>query len=1157
MDNELSPGLSIIHANRLEDLRELVAHWTVSHPLRPLEPELFIVQSNGMAQWLKLALAADEGAGICAAVDMQLPARFLWAAYRAVLGGDEVPSASPFDKSRLLWRLLRMLPALCREESFSALAKFLEADHDFRKHYQLACRLADLYDQYQVYRADWLADWARGINRLNGPRGPVPLPGEQVWQAELWRRLLDDVPVAERQGSRAALHQRFMRAVEAGGPRPGLLPRRVIVFGISSMPRQFLEALHGLAEYCQVLVFVHNPCRHYWADIIEDRELLPGAGSRHQRKDMPPDLAPELLHQHVNPLLAAWGKQGRDYIGLLYGYDRPDSYRHNFAEIDLFSDFCTTSESASLLHQVQQGILDLTPLPTADRKTIIAADDDSITFQLACSRQREVEILHDWLLSIFDEQPELRPRDIIIMMPDVEAYAPHIEAVFTHAPDDPRYLPFSIADGSGQGGAQALTALGTLLRLPESRFTSGDILDLLEVSACRARFGLNASDLPRLEEWLVGAGVRWGLNAEQRQTLDLPLAFEENTWRFGLKRMLLGYAVGEGPAWHGIEPYVGGSGLEAELVGNLARLIEVLEHHWRLLRRPAAPDEWGERIRNLTADFFEFSLSEDIVFGQSLENLLEQWLNDCEVAGFNHELPAVVVTDMLLAALEQSSISQRFLAGMVNFCTLMPMRAIPFKVVGLLGMNDADYPRHYPAPDFDLMAAASNYRPGDRSRREDDRYLFLEALLAARERLYISYIGRNARDNSSRAPSVLVGQLRDYLAAGWRTADSRREADLLLRLTKLHPLQPFSRLYFSGTDNLFTYAGEWADIHADTGEPKGEDKPLPAVNSTTAIGCGQLIALLKNTIRVFYNYRLGVYFDEPAAPADGSEPFSLDALSNYSMSNELLSSALAVPPEERDRVLTERAAALRRAGELPLAGFGELAAARLRNTVSLVLENEQKLMNQWPLAAGEREICLSFTLHGQERRLEDWISELRRDDKGSGLLARWEVSYKANDKRDKTGLYRRMLYLWIRHLTACGAGIELRSYLVSPDGIVKLPPLPEVEARQELASLVEYWFSALCFPLPLSLKTALTWLMVRGGGERAEAAARKVYDGDSFNRGERGYDLYSRRSYGDFKALMSAPEPGFTELASAIYGPLVNMTLDVKKNRADGAVCEN
>ena len=1142
MDNELNPGLSIIHANRLEDLRELVARWTVSHPLRPLEPELFIVQSNGMAQWLKLALAADEGAGICAAVDMQLPARFLWAAYRAVLGEDEVPPASSFDKSRLLWRLLRMLPALCREESFSTLAKFLKADNDFRKHYQLACRLADLYDQYQVYRADWLADWARGIDRLKGPRGAVPLPAEQLWQAGLWRRLLDDVPAAERQGSRAALHQRFMRAVKAGGPRPGLLPRRVIVFGISSMPRQFLEALHGLAVYCQVLIFVHNPCRHYWADIIEDRELLPSAGFRHQRKDMPSDLPPELLHQHVNPLLAAWGKQGRDYIGLLSGYDRPDSYRHNFAEIDLFSNFCTTSENAGLLHQVQQGILDLSPLPDAERKTVIAADDNSITFQLACSRQREVEILHDWLLSIFDEQPELRPRDIIVMMPDVEVYAPHIEAVFTLAPDDPRYLPFSIADGSSQGGAQALTALSMLLRLPESRFTSGDILDLLEVPACRARFGLHAADLPQLEEWLAGAGVRWGLDAEQRQAFDLPLIFEENSWRFGLKRLLLGYAVGEGQAWHNIEPYAGVSGLEAELIGNLARLIEVLEHHWRILRRPAAPDEWGQRLRNLTADFFEFSLNEDIVFGQSLDDLLEQWLDDCQAAGFNHELPAAVVADMLLAALEQSSISQRFLAGMVNFCTLMPMRAIPFKVVGLLGMNDGDYPRYYPAPDFDLMAAASNYRPGDRSRREDDRYLFLEALLSARERLYISYIGRNVRDNSSRAPSVLVGQLRDYLAAGWRTADSDREADLLAGLTRLHPLQPFSRLYFSADNDLFTYAGEWSDIHTGSGPPPGAAGILPGAASPGVIGCRQLISLLKSPARVFYNYRLGVYFDELAAPVDDSEPFSLDALAVYSFSNELLSSALAAEPDDRDRVLTERAAALRRAGELPLAGFGELTAARLRQTARLILTNEEELMSQWPLAAGDREIRLSLLPRGREQQLEDWLSGLRqRDEKDTGPLARWEFSYKECGGKDKTGCCRRMLSLWVRHLTACAAGIELYSYLIGPDKNVELPPLPEARARQELTGLMEYWQLALRLPLPLSLKTALTWVISKGGAEKRLAAARKAYEGDSFNQGERDYDPCIRRSYADFEALMAGPEPGFTALAAAIYEPLARI----------------
>ena len=172
---ELSPGLIVIHGNHLEELRALAVQWMRRYPLRPLENEVLLVQSNGIAQWLKLALAERDGCGIAAALDVDLPARFLWQAYRSVLGRDAIPPQSPLDKAPLTWRLMRLLPGLLSHDAFAPLRRFLAEDPDLRKRHQLAERLADLFDQYQVYRADWLADWAAGQDRLRTSRG-----GERV-----------------------------------------------------------------------------------------------------------------------------------------------------------------------------------------------------------------------------------------------------------------------------------------------------------------------------------------------------------------------------------------------------------------------------------------------------------------------------------------------------------------------------------------------------------------------------------------------------------------------------------------------------------------------------------------------------------------------------------------------------------------------------------------------------------------------------------------------------------------------------------------------------------------------------------------------------------------------------------------------------------------
>jgi exodeoxyribonuclease V gamma subunit len=1149
----LPPGFSIIHSNRLESLREVVVQWVRRHPLRPLENEVILVQSNGMAQWLKLALAGDDGCGIAAALDFQLPARFLWAAYRAVLGEDEIPRESPYDKLGLTWRLLRLLPELLSLEEFEGPARFLAGDQDMRKRYQLAVHLADLFDQYQVYRADWLEDWASGRNRLGNGRGQyMALDREQAWQAELWRRIRADVPEALREISRAELHRRFVRAVESLALRPAGLPRRIMVFGISSLPLQALQALHAMSRLCQVLLFVHNPCRHYWADVVEDRELLRIEGARHTRKgDVPADLDLESLHQHVNPLLAAWGKQGRDYIGLLYGYDQPAEYRDRFGgAIDLFGDAFAGEGPGSLLMQVHQAILDLVPLPAApEARGVVAGDDRSIQFHTAHSRQREVEILQDRLLAFFEEIPGLQPRDIIVMMPDVDAYAANIEAVFgSRRPEDPRYIPFSIADRPERAGAPMRTALETLLHLPESRLTVGDLVGLLEVPAFRERFGLREEDLPGLHRWIEGAGIRWGLDAEQRRQFDLPDGLDLNTWAFGLRRMLLGYAVGGGEPWREIEPYDEIGGLEAARVGSLAIILEALDTHRKALEQPAGADIWCRRILTLTDDCFAPVTDRDRLTRSLLEEVLVQWQTACEEAGLTEALPLEVVREAVLGAMSASSVSQRFLAGMVNFCTLMPMRAIPFKVVCLLGMNDGEYPRSRPPLDFDLMAGPGRYRPGDRSRREDDRYLFLEALLSARERLYISYIGRSVRDNSPRVPSVLVGQLRDYLDAGW-TADGGEP--VAAALTCHHPLQPFSEAYFrpDRAPGLYTYAREWRAVLDPPGTIAGTGALAPAAWEGP-LSLEPLIRFLKNPVQAFFNQRLQVFFEEATAGADDREPFALDNLAPFGPGAVLLEAGLAAAPEVRVEAVRRAARRLCRTGALPSAGLGEMAAERLAQGALALLEQDASLAARWPHEIAPREITLELALgDGSPRTLEDWLDGLHASQAGENALAadaaRWEFYPLPIFDAGKGEVERphSLIGLWIRHLAGCAMGLELTSFLVASDGCARLSPLARETAGMLINSLVGHWCRGLQAPLPVAARTALAWVRAGEAGDdpgKILAVARKAYEGDGFHSpGEVGYSAYLGRAFPDFESLWQAEDNRFAELARDLYAPLV------------------
>jgi exodeoxyribonuclease V gamma subunit len=1156
---ELRPGFSMIHSNRLERLRQVAVQWVRRHPLNPLDNEVFLVQSNGMGQWLKLALAENDGCGISAALQMQLPARFLWHAYRAVLGAEQIPAESPFDKERLTWRLLRMIPDLTADERFSPLQRFLADDAQQRKRYQLSRLLADLFDQYQVYRADWLAAWSSGTDRLYDARGESsPVPSEQLWQPELWRRIQADLPSVQRDMSRAALHRRFLQAAQTLTQRPAGLPRRVIVFGICSLPQQTLSALHALALHCQVLLFVHNPCRHFWADIIEDRELLRIEQARHARKaQLPPSLDLAQLHQHVNPLLAAWGKQGRDYIGLLYGYDQPEVYRPQFGAIDLFENFVDPERPARLLQQVQQAILDLQPLPAngADRQAV-APEDRSILFQAAHSRQREVEILQDQLLSFFQTIPDLTPRDIIVMAPDINAYAPHIEAVFgSLPPGDVRTIPFTIADRPERSDLPLLQALDKLLRLPELRLTVSDVMDLLEVPAFRDRFGIAHDHLPTLRRWIEGAGIRWGLHGQHRSSLGLPVGLEQNTWHFGLQRMLLGYAVGSGEPWRGIAPYDEVGGLDAVLAGPLATLLSRLEKYWHALSEPASPDRWCDRLTELLQDCFHVTAERDRMTRRRLDEALEQWRAACAESGLTETLSLPVVRDMLLAAVGEAGRSQRFLAGMVNFGTLMPMRAIPFKVVCLLGMNDGDYPRSRHPVDFDLMAGPGRYRPGDRSRREDDRYLFLEALLSARHTLYISYIGRSVHDNSACIPSVLVGQLRDYLAAGWciagqASAGPAGRSLLLEHLTDVHPLQPFSRKYFSPDrpPGLFTYAHEWREILDSPAAAPATAQTLPAFPFEGSVTLQMLTRFLKNPVQSFFNQRLGVYFDGVEAAGEDQEPFCLDALSAFGPGARLLLAGLEADVPDRVEAVARAAQNLLLTGELPLNGFGELAAAELAGAATNMIANVAKLTQQWPYAARPVELHRATAVAGcTARALEDWLDGLHQAAENAASLARWEYYYAAlRDKSGKIVRHNSFIGVWVKHLAGCAQGLCLTSWLVAPDGVAALPPLTPETAGRILSDLFDRWWNGMQQPLPVAARTALAYCRALVDGKTDPAGtARQAYEGDGFNSdGEVGASLYLQRLYPDFDALWQLDGRAFHMLADALYAPLVRALME-------------
>jgi exodeoxyribonuclease V gamma subunit len=1204
---ELNSGFMVIHGNQPELLRQLLVHWFQQHPLRPLEDETLLVQSNGIAQWLKLALAGEgqHGLGIAAAFDMLLPSRFVWRVYRAVLGEQAVPERSPFDKNLLIWRLLRLLPELLDKPGYEPLQAFLADDQDdhWRKRYQLAQKIADLFDQYQVYRADWLTAWAQGQNVLiDSQHEAQALAPEQHWQPLLWRALLADVGADDQAADtgRAAVHQRFLETVERLSQRPAGLPRRISVFGLSSLPRQSLEVLLAISRFTQVLLCVHNPCEYFWTDLLAEKDHARRAlrnSRRHARKagwpaagseasEQRPRIDAAELHLHAQPLLAAWGRQGRDYLALLDELDQPENYRQQFERIGEHIDLFASHGDESLLQQLQEDIRQLrSPAESRDRWPVVdPARDRSLRFHVAHSMQREVEILQDQLLAAFAADPTLRPRDVIVMVPDIDAFAPHIDAVFGQLErDDARYLPYSIADRAQRRQTPLAFALEFLLGLPEpaARLTVSDLFDLLDVPALRQRFKLMADDLPLLQQWIRQSNIRWGLDAAHRAQFmpDLSVAEQaQNTWQQGLKRMLLGYAMGgndDGDAgescWRDIEAYAEVSGLSAALLGPLAQLLNQLEQLKNTLSSAATAADWSLRLQALLTDFFQVDTPQDQQLLQKLQSSLSDWRSACEAAGLLEPLPLAVVREHWLTQLDQSGLSRPYMIGGLTFATLMPMRAIPYRMVCLLGMNDGEFPRNRPPLDFDLMAR--DMRPGDRSRREDDRYLFLEALLSAREQLHISWVGRSIHDNTPRAPSVLVSQLRDHLSACWRLAAADECAGTLLAaLTVEHRLQPFSSDYFgqtAATSALFTYAHEWerqAVVEQSAGAVAADLQrlPFPAEKTQTAqtvqiaqigIGLRQLAMFLKNPVESFYRERLNIRFDHALTELahEDQEPFALDGLQQWSLQQQLIQARLDALQRGQDetQVVEQALARIRRCGELPIGSAATLCAEALREPLERLFDLRAKALATWSRALEDQ--TFSYRRHptGADQAMEIVVSAsinaLYCDD-ATGRYARIELSA-SNLLAEKKYRRDKLLAAWVTHLAAhLSLQAPVTTLLIGTNGQVPLQPLSVDLAREHFDRLIDCWLQGQCEPLPLAAKTGFAWLEKQGQPEQqalaladcrqpALAAARSAYEGGYRMTGEVEQSASLQQAYPDFSRLWA--QGRFSQLCAELYAPLM------------------
>ena len=829
----------ILHSsNKTENLLVHLTKVLEAQPLSsPFSKEIFLIQSQGMERWLSQQLASHYK--VWGNYEFLFPGKFFNTLAQKL---DSQLNGEGFDRERMLWRFELLLRNL-EDERFLPLLQYISGENIALKRYQLAQQLAQVFDQYQMMRPDMLAQWEQGRT--------IHKTETEAWQSALWQQLIATMGSKHR----GAL---WLEAIEkltsvAENSLADRLPERVSVFGLNTMPPLALGFLQGIARHCQVHLYLLNPAQTYWADLQSKRQ--------HARQNLQNITAQQTTG---HPLLATLGQQGREFQELLLEQAE--------FELELDSFEAETDAGLSLLQQLQNHILNNQSLDVLQP----LQNDGSISIHACHSRCREVEVVKNLLLQALENNPGLELRDIVVMAPEIEVYEPFINAVF----DD---IQHAIADRSLRLSNPVMDAFIGFLRLSQGRFGWQSVLDLLEQPSVYTGFGLSETDLELIRHWIREMHIRWGRSAEHKQQLALP-ASNANTWQYGLERLLMGYAMADDSEFvDDIFPYIDIEGSSAEVLGGLHDFLQLLFEASSNLAREKTLKAWGEQLY-----FYADQLFADAAVKTADRLQLNELFSELtDTLGCIHE--ENVTLDVIIAWLE-GAISERksangFLRGQLTFCSMLPMRSIPFKVIALLGMNEGEFPKIDRHTTFDLMG--QHFRKGDRSRRADDRYQFMEILLSARKQLLITYIGQSIQNNEPIPPSVVISELLDVLR------DSYRLSDLVIH----HPLQAFSRQYFQGRAELYSFSQTDCDtatalissVQATSTWWQGEI----AADSSEVIDVNDLFAFYRNPQRYFVQRKLSVFLHGLALEADEREPFSIDALDAYQIDQQWIDAALS------------------------------------------------------------------------------------------------------------------------------------------------------------------------------------------------------------------------------------------------------------------------
>lgn len=866
--------LHVHRAERADRLVEALAD-VLADPLDdPFEAELVAVPTRGIERWLAQRLSHRLGVtggddGVCANVVFPSPAEVV----ARVL---QVPEDDPWRAERLVWPLLETIDACADEPWCAPLGTFLGVGDPTGtrkgRRFAAARHLARLFTRYADHRPALVRAWAQGDD--------AGTPADLRWQPELWRRL------------RARLGAASPAETVADVPVPTGFPARLSLFGATRLSDTELTVLDALAVDHDVHLWLPHPSPALWSH-LEGR-------TAERRAD---DASAQAV---AHPLLASLGRDVRELQLRLARPGRATRTDHHHA---------AAPTPTTLLGRLQDDLRhDRAPSARP------AVDDGSIRIHRCHGPDRQVEVLRETILGLLRADPTLEPRDVIVLCPDIETFAPLVTAAFgpgdgEEASHPGHRLRVRLADRSLREVNPLFGTLATLLDLADARVTASQLLDLAESDPVRRRFRFDDEDLPRLRELAERAGVRWGLDAPHRTAFSLA-RFPENTWSQGLDRLLVGVAMSaDGGDWLGDAlPLDEVDSGDVERVGRLGELVDRVGAVVEGLRGEQPLTAWIGALRRgldgltatVPADAWQLAQAR-----AELTAVLESAPHDPVMT--LHDVRAVLA-DRLAGRPTRAN----FRTGTLTVATLMPMRSVPHRVVCLLGMDDQVFPRETRADGDDVLAR--DPRVGERDPAAEDRQLLLDAIVAATDHLVVVHSGADERTGADRPPAVPIGELLDTLDATFAFGDARPARE---HLTRRNPLQPFSADDFDAADGKAPFSFDGAAL-AGTKALLAERSalvpflpgPLP-VRPREVLDLEDLARFVEHPVKAFLRQRLGVHARGEEEEPSEAVPVEPDGLARWAIGERLLRDRLA------GRDVAACIAAERRRGDLPPGLLGD------------------------------------------------------------------------------------------------------------------------------------------------------------------------------------------------------------------------------------------